>query len=224
MTNLPAAISTALLRAEIDAVLADWAWHLDHGDYDALAELFTEQALFVTGAVELRGRPAIKNRYTERLVVRSTRHTYSGLRVYPVAADSSAAADGRPAQVSARSTWVTYSGRYKGSDGFGPVGPWIATADEIPDPHALTVTCVHQGRVITEDSTQNLMHKVADVVSYMSGYQTLEPGDIIAMGTALKASASGGTAVQNVNLTELGGPIEVTISGIGTLSNPVEMR
>jgi 2-keto-4-pentenoate hydratase/2-oxohepta-3-ene-1,7-dioic acid hydratase in catechol pathway len=121
-------------------------------------------------------------------------------------------------------TWVTYSGRYKGSDGFGPIGPWIVTADEIGDPHALTVTCVHQGRVITEDSTANLMHKVADVVSYMSGYQTLEPGDIIAMGTALKASASGGAAVQNVNLTELGGPIEVTISGIGTLSNPVEPR
>ena len=47
-------------------MLADWAWHLDHGDYDALAELFTEDALFVTGAVELRGRSAIKNRYTER--------------------------------------------------------------------------------------------------------------------------------------------------------------
>jgi 2-keto-4-pentenoate hydratase/2-oxohepta-3-ene-1,7-dioic acid hydratase in catechol pathway len=121
-------------------------------------------------------------------------------------------------------TWVTYSGRYKGSDGFGPIGPWIVTADEIPDPHALTVTCVHRSRIITEDSTSNLTHKVADVVSYMSGYQTLEPGDIIAMGTALKASASGGSAVQNVNLTELGGRIEVTISGIGTLSNPVETR
>ena len=121
-------------------------------------------------------------------------------------------------------TWVSYSGRYKGSDGFGPIGPWIVTADEIADPHALTVTCAHQGRVITEDSTRNLMHKVADVISYISGYQTLEPGDIIAMGTALKASSSGGGAVQNVNLTELGGPIEVTISGIGTLSNPVEVR
>jgi 2-keto-4-pentenoate hydratase/2-oxohepta-3-ene-1,7-dioic acid hydratase in catechol pathway len=120
-------------------------------------------------------------------------------------------------------TWVTYSGRYKGSDGFGPIGPWIVTADEIPDPHALTVTCVHQGRLVTEDSTENLTHKVADVVSFMSGYQTLEPGDIIAMGTALKASSSGGGAVQNVNLTTLGGRIEVTISGIGTLSNPVEL-
>jgi 2-keto-4-pentenoate hydratase/2-oxohepta-3-ene-1,7-dioic acid hydratase in catechol pathway len=120
-------------------------------------------------------------------------------------------------------TWVSYSGRYKGTDGFGPIGPWIVTADEIPDPHDLTVTCVHQGRVITEDSTANLTHKVADVISFLSGYQTLEPGDIIAMGTALKASAAGGAAVQNVNLTRLGGPIEVTISGIGTLSNPVEM-
>ena len=120
-------------------------------------------------------------------------------------------------------TWVSYSGRYKGTDGFGPIGPWIVTADEIPDPHDLTVTCVHQGRVITEDSTANLTHKVAEVISFLSGYQTLEPGDIIAMGTALKASASGGPAVQNVNLTRLGGPIEVTISGIGTLSNPVEM-
>ncbi len=120
-------------------------------------------------------------------------------------------------------TWVSYPGRYKGTDGFGPIGPWIVTADEIPDPHALTVTCVHQGRVITADSTANLTHKVAGVISFLSGYQTLEPGDIIAMGTALTASASGGSAVQNVNLTTLGGPIEVTISGIGTLSNPVEM-
>jgi 2-keto-4-pentenoate hydratase/2-oxohepta-3-ene-1,7-dioic acid hydratase in catechol pathway len=119
-------------------------------------------------------------------------------------------------------TWVTYAGRYKGTDGFGPIGPWIVTADEIPDPHALTVTCRHRGRIITEDSTANLTHKVADVVSYMSGYQTLEPGDIIAMGTALKASGSG-SAVQNVNLAKLGGTIEVTISGIGTLSNPVEL-
>jgi hypothetical protein len=109
VTNLPAAISTTLLRAEIDAVLADWAWHLDHGDYAALVELFTENALFITGAVELRGRPAIKNRYTERLVVRSTRHTYSGLRVRPVAEDSSAAADGRPALVRATSTWVNFA-------------------------------------------------------------------------------------------------------------------
>jgi ketosteroid isomerase-like protein len=109
---------TALLRTEIDAVLADWAWHLDHGDYDALAGLFTADALFVTGEVELRGRAAIKNRYTERVVARSTRHVYSGLRISPVEGDrepgtaSGSGADvagGRPARVRARSTWVNYA-------------------------------------------------------------------------------------------------------------------
>jgi len=98
--------SGVLLRAEIDAVFADWAWHLDHGDYDAVVELFTEDALFITGTVELRGRTAIKNRYTQRLVVRSTRHTYSGLRV---SAAGGAADDGRPARVRACSTWVNFA-------------------------------------------------------------------------------------------------------------------
>jgi 2-keto-4-pentenoate hydratase/2-oxohepta-3-ene-1,7-dioic acid hydratase in catechol pathway len=118
-------------------------------------------------------------------------------------------------------TWVSYPNRYKGSDTFGPIGPWVVTADSIPDPHNLTVTCVHDGRVVTEDSTANLLHKLPQVVSYISRYQALEPGDIIAMGTALKPSP-GGSAVQNVDLAKLGGQIEVSISGIGTLRNPVE--
>jgi SnoaL-like domain len=113
VTALPAATGPgALLRAEIDAVLADWAWHLDHGDYAAVAELFTEDALFVTGAVELRGRPAIENRYTEREHVRTTRHTYSGLRVSAAdgsARDGAGSAAGRPARVRALSTWVNYA-------------------------------------------------------------------------------------------------------------------
>ncbi|WP_432828610.1 fumarylacetoacetate hydrolase family protein [Dactylosporangium sp. CA-092794] len=121
-------------------------------------------------------------------------------------------------------TWVTYPMRYKGSDTFGPIGPWVATTDEIPDPHDLTIQCVHQGRVVTADNTANLLHSVADVIAFVSRYTALETADIIAMGTALKASAAGGSAVQNVDLTALGGPIDVSISGIGTLSNPVEMR
>ena len=110
--------AAALLRAEIDAVLADWAWHLDHGDFAAVAGLFTEDALFVTGAVELRGRQAIENRYTERGQVRTTRHTYSGLRVSAADGGSgpgagSGAGHGtgpaRPALVRALSTWVNYA-------------------------------------------------------------------------------------------------------------------
>jgi 2-keto-4-pentenoate hydratase/2-oxohepta-3-ene-1,7-dioic acid hydratase in catechol pathway len=121
-------------------------------------------------------------------------------------------------------TWVSYPARYKGSDGFGPIGPWITTADEVPDPHALTVSCLHAGRLVTSDSTANLTHKVADVIAFFSDSMTLEPGDVIAMGTALQPSAAGELAIQNVNLVALGGPIEVTISGLGTLSNPVEVR
>jgi ketosteroid isomerase-like protein len=108
----------AVLRAEIDAVLAEWAWHLDHGDYAAVAGLFTEDAVFVTGAVELRGRAAIENRYAERVVARSTRHMYSGLRISladgggaPPGQDSPVTDSpaGHPARVRARSTWVNYA-------------------------------------------------------------------------------------------------------------------
>jgi ketosteroid isomerase-like protein len=110
-----AAARAALLRAEIDAVLADWAYHLDHGRLDELAALFTEDALLVTGGVELRGRAEIKNRYLERSAVRSTRHVYSGLRVSAVEGDPqtvpAAAGDGtaRPVRVRAWSTWINYA-------------------------------------------------------------------------------------------------------------------
>lgn len=120
-------------------------------------------------------------------------------------------------------SWVSYPARYKGADTFGPIGPWVVTADEIADPHALRITCSHDGRLITDDNTGNLRFSVAEVIAYMSRTMTFEAGDVIAMGTALKRSARGG-AVQNVDLTALGGVIEVAIEGIGTLSNPVERR
>jgi 2-keto-4-pentenoate hydratase/2-oxohepta-3-ene-1,7-dioic acid hydratase in catechol pathway len=126
-----------------------------------------------------------------------------------------------PSEIEYIDSWVSYPGRYKGSDTFGPIGPWIATRELIPNPHALSVACRHGERLITEDSTENLTYKVPDVIAFLSSYMTLEPGDIISMGTALK-KAGGGQAVQNVDLNALGGPIEVSISGIGTLSNPVE--
>jgi 2-keto-4-pentenoate hydratase/2-oxohepta-3-ene-1,7-dioic acid hydratase in catechol pathway len=130
-----------------------------------------------------------------------------------------------PTQIEYIDSWVSYPGRYKGSDSFGPVGPWIATRDALPDPHALKVRCEHKGRLVTEDSTANLTFKTADVIAFLSGYMRLEAGDMIALGTALKKSDGGaGQAVQNVDLTQLGGPISVTIEGIGTLSNPVEKR
>jgi hypothetical protein len=102
-------METLLLRAYVDTVLADWAWHLDHGDYAAVAELFTEDALFVTGAVELRGRSAIEHRYTERERVRTTRHTYSGLRVSVAEEGYDPDSADLPPQLRAQSTWVSYA-------------------------------------------------------------------------------------------------------------------
>lgn len=119
-------------------------------------------------------------------------------------------------------THVTYSGRYKGCDTFGPTGPWIVTRDEIANPHDLTVSCHHQGKLVTEDNTANLFYKVPEVIAFISHYVTLESGDLISMGTALKRAGAGVQAVQNVDLNKLGGPISVTISGIGTLNNPVQ--
>lgn len=120
-------------------------------------------------------------------------------------------------------SWVSYPARYKGCDTFGPIGPWVVTADEIPDPHALRIRCLHDGRVVTDDNTANLRFSVAEVIAFASRYLTLEPGDVIAMGTALRPSAAG-RAVQNVDLVATRGTVEVDIERIGVLANPVEYR
>ena len=125
-----------------------------------------------------------------------------------------------PAQIEYVDTWVSYPGRYKCADTFACMGPWLVTKDEIPDPHALTVRCLHQDRLVTEDTTANLTHKVPEVLAFLSEYLTLWPGDIVSMGTAL-AKSSGGGAVQNIDLNRLGGPVTVSIERLGTLTNPV---
>ena len=117
-------------------------------------------------------------------------------------------------------SWVSYPGRYKGSDTFACVGPWIVTKDEIPDPHTLRVICQHKDSLITDDNTENFFFKVPELLQFISRFVTLEPGDIVSMGTALRQSTQGG-AVQNIDLNRLGGPISITIDGIGTLTNTV---
>src|SRR3984957_17540419 len=125
-----------------------------------------------------------------------------------------------PGQIEYVDTWVSYPGRYKCADTFACMGPWLVTKDEIPDPHALGVSCLHKDRLVTQDTTANLTHKVPEVLAFLSDYVTLWPGDIVSMGTALAKSAGGG-AVQNIDLNRLGGPVSVVIERVGTLSNPV---
>jgi 2-keto-4-pentenoate hydratase/2-oxohepta-3-ene-1,7-dioic acid hydratase in catechol pathway len=127
---------------------------------------------------------------------------------------------GDPKQVEYVDTWVSYPGRYKCSDTFACMGPWLVTRDEIPDPHKLEVSCTHRGELVTRDNTANLLHKTPELLEFLSYYLTLLPGDIVSLGTALQKSAHGG-AIQNVDLNRQGGPVSVSIEGIGTLTNRV---
>ena len=128
-----------------------------------------------------------------------------------------------PGRIEYVDTWVSYPGRYKGTDTFSPLGPYLVTREEIADPHALEVSCHHRDELVTCDSTANLTHKLPEVIAYLTQFMTLFPGDVLSMGTALKRSAPGRRAVQNVELDKLGGPVSVTIEKLGTLSNPVRL-
>ncbi len=71
----------------------------------------------------------------------------------------------------------------KGCDSFAPIGPWLVTADEVPDPHALPLWLEVNGRRMQDGNTANLVFKVPQLVSYISQFMTLEPGDVISTGT-----------------------------------------
>jgi 2-keto-4-pentenoate hydratase/2-oxohepta-3-ene-1,7-dioic acid hydratase in catechol pathway len=71
----------------------------------------------------------------------------------------------------------------KGCDGFGPIGPWLVTADEIPDPHDLAMRLDVNGRTRQNGSTRTMIFGVPHLVSYVSRFIRLEPGDIISTGT-----------------------------------------
>ncbi len=110
---------------------------------------------------------------------------------------------------------LSYAARYKGSDTFGVMGPWLVTADAIPDPDALDVFCRVGGETIAEDSTRYYNYKVAEIISFLSFFMTLFPGDVISLGTAFKP-APGRRSIHHANLQRVAGPIEVEIEGLGT--------
>ena len=71
----------------------------------------------------------------------------------------------------------------KGCDTFGPTGPWLVTADEVPDPHALDLWCEIDGKRMQNGNTRTMIFNVPKLVSYVSHFMTLHPGDIISTGT-----------------------------------------
>jgi acylpyruvate hydrolase len=73
--------------------------------------------------------------------------------------------------------------RAKGADGFCPYGPWITTADEVPDPHALRLRTWVNGELRQDSETSNLIFGVPELVAFIGETCTLEPGDLILTGT-----------------------------------------
>ncbi|MCS6777029.1 MAG: fumarylacetoacetate hydrolase family protein [Chloroherpetonaceae bacterium] len=113
----------------------------------------------------------------------------------------------------AEKQWV----RGKTPDGFFPIGPYLVTADEIPDPHALDISLTLNGEVRQKSNTSNLIFKIPYLISHLSQTMTLVPGDIISTGTP------GGVGMYSNPQVFLrpGDVVSVTISGLGTLTNSV---
>jgi 2-keto-4-pentenoate hydratase/2-oxohepta-3-ene-1,7-dioic acid hydratase in catechol pathway len=126
-----------------------------------------------------------------------------------------------PTKVERREQHLSYTARYKGSDTFGPFGPWLVTKDDVPDPHALEVRCWHKGELIAEDSTAYYSYSVPQTIEFITKFHSLWPGDVISMGTAFRPGKTGQRSLHTADVTTLGGPVRITISGIGTLENPV---
>ncbi|MEM7193055.1 MAG: fumarylacetoacetate hydrolase family protein [Pseudomonadota bacterium] len=75
--------------------------------------------------------------------------------------------------------WV----KAKSYDSFGPLGPWLVTSDEIPDPQDLDLTMDLNGKRMQTGNTSNMIFSFAELVSYISTYMTLHPGDVVVTGT-----------------------------------------
>jgi 2-keto-4-pentenoate hydratase/2-oxohepta-3-ene-1,7-dioic acid hydratase in catechol pathway len=99
-----------------------------------------------------------------------------------------------------------------------PLGPWMVTADEIPDPSKLTLATRLNGREVQRSSTDLLIYSVPTIISYVSDFTPLEPGDVIATGTP---EGVGHKRTPPLWM-KAGDVVEVEISGIGTLRNRVE--
>lgn len=107
--------------------------------------------------------------------------------------------------------WV----RGKSLDGFSPVGPFITTKDEIPDPQTLKIEGILNGEVMQSSNTNMMIFGVAYLISYISQAITLEPGDVIATGTPEGV----GVFRKPPRLMKPGDVFEIVIDKVGTLKN-----
>ncbi|MCF8084167.1 MAG: fumarylacetoacetate hydrolase family protein [Deltaproteobacteria bacterium] len=108
--------------------------------------------------------------------------------------------------------WV----RGKSLDTFCPLGPWIVTPDELPEPHSLSIRCLVNGRVMQDSNTGQMIFGIPEVISFLSRHFTLNPGDIILTGTP---HGVGAFRDPPFYLSD-GDEVVVEIESIGQLANP----
>jgi len=106
----------------------------------------------------------------------------------------------------------------KSLDGCCPMGPWIATADEVPHPDDLRVVCRVNGAVKQDSNTRHMYFKIPRLIAELSAGLTLEPGDIISTGTP----AGVGHARTPPEFMQTGDTLETEIVGLGLLRNRIE--
>ncbi len=99
----------------------------------------------------------------------------------------------------------------KSCDTFAPIGPWLVTADEIADPQALRIRTEVDGGVRQNGTTADMVFPVAELVSYLSEFFTLEPGDVVATGTP--SGVAGG--MKPPGWVKAGQVVRITIDGLG---------
>jgi len=111
--------------------------------------------------------------------------------------------------------WV----RGKSLDSFCPLGPWLVTVDEVPDPQSLAISCEVSGEVLQTGSTADMIFGVAELIARLSRSFSLEPGDLIATGTPPGV----GWYRDPRRLLRDGDVVVVSIERIGRLINPVSV-
>ncbi len=104
--------------------------------------------------------------------------------------------------------WYRPNLRVKNRDGATAIGPWLVSADEVPDPHVLPLRTLVNGQVVQQGSTANMIHRVPALIEYLSSFMTLAPGDVILTGTP--------EGTVNVNV---GDEVITEIDGVGRLVN-----
>ena len=120
----------------------------------------------------------------------------------------------RDFQIRREGQWV----KGKSCDTFGPIGPWLVTRDEVPDPQNLSLYLDVNGQRMQDGSTSTMIFDVATIVSYISQFMSLQPGDIISTGTP--PGVGMGMKPDPVYL-KAGDRIELGIAGLGTQNQNV---